>query len=1127
MARRANAPHDLLFGLLALQNGMVDQSQLVAAFGAWTLAKDRPMAEVLVSQGVLSERRRALLEALVGEHLAMHGGDPEKSLAAIPAGRSTRERLAGLGDPEIEASLAHFASDSDSDIDPDRTGTYVVGTATSGGQRFRILRPHARGGLGAVFVALDAELHREVALKQILDRHADDTTSRQRFLLEAEITGGLEHPGIVPVYGLGSYGDGRPYYAMRFIKGDSLKDAIARFHADEASKASPGARSLALRELLRRFVDVCNAIEYAHSRGVLHRDIKPGNVIVGRHGETLVVDWGLAKASGKADLDPSAGERPLTPSSASGSAETLPGSALGTPAYMSPEQARGDLAALGRQSDVYSLGATLYCLLTGKAPFEGDDMGVLCRVQAGDFPPPRRHDPTLDGALEAVCLKAMAARPAHRYPTCRALADDVERWMADEPVSAWHEPVLRRARRWARRHKPLVACAAALLAATVVGLIAGTILLSRANARTENQREIAEVNYHKARAAVDNYFTRVSQSKLLEVPGLQPLRKELLESALKYYKDFLRERADDAASQSGSAAAYARAAALTQLIGSHEEALGLYRQALALYEQLVRDHPEEPFYHRVDLAIVCDRYGNLLRISGHADEAMRVQARGLALRAAMARAHPDSARFQDELAQSHLGIGTLLRESGRLDEAMNHFATALAIDEALLQRTDLTLDLPGDLGSHYASPDRLRNHLVRSLLSISHMQYGLGRHEESLRSRRRACDIAEEMARAHPSDADFRYLLADCYANLAVAQSNLHGPAEGLRTFEQARAMLERLVAENPTVTAYQKLLAETSMNIGQRLEQTGQTADALAQYDKAGAILSTAVAANPTYTWLRFLVARNLRNLANALLKAGKSAEGLRQLEEARTVLQRLASEDPAVLDFRSDLAATRDQLGLWYARTQRRDEARRELEAARELREELVAEHPRVTALQSGLATTYNNLARLRRDLGQPDQAMALYQKALGILNRLTTEHPAAPDYRDSLAYTYRGLGRIQARAGRADEAIRSLALARAIDEQRANVILLARYNLACDLALSVPLIGAGQASPSSEVQAERTKMADAAIEALRLALAAGYPVAIPRDDPDMEALRARPDFQFLVMDPDFPADPFVREN
>ena len=339
-----------------------------------------------------------MLEALAAQHLKKHGGDVEKSLAAVPAGHPTRERLARLADPVLDATLCHVGSGSTPiDVESDRTGTYRVGTAMGDGQRFRVLRPHARGGLGAVFVALDSELNREVALKQILDIHADDPTSRQRFLLEAEITGGLEHPGIVPVYSLGAYGDGRPYYAMRFIRGDSLKEAIDRFHEGDPLQTAGGgrgpgegtSRDLELRRLLRRFLDVCNAIEYAHTRGVLHRDLKPGNVIVGRHGETLVVDWGLAKALGRAEPTADAAERTLVPSSGVGSAETLPGQALGTPSYMSPEQARGDLDALGTRSDVYSLGATLSCLLTGEAPFQGDLGDVLRAVERGDFRPPR------------------------------------------------------------------------------------------------------------------------------------------------------------------------------------------------------------------------------------------------------------------------------------------------------------------------------------------------------------------------------------------------------------------------------------------------------------------------------------------------------------------------------------------------------------------------------------------------------------------------------------------------------------------------------------------------------------------------------------------------------------------
>src|SRR5262249_39412192 len=428
----AAADRPLLFGLLALQNGLINQGQLLAAFQVWTLDKAKSLADHLEARGDLTGAKRALLEALAEVHLEAHGGDVEQSLAAVSACKSTRESLAGLGDPEIDATLGHLASGhgSTQEGDDDRTTSYAVGSATSDGQRFRVLRPHARGGLGAVFVAMDTELHREVALKQILDSHADDETSRHRFLLEAEITGGLEHPGIVPVYGLGTYGDGRPYYAMRFIKGDSLNEAIGRFHSGEPALHAPGRRSLELHKLLHRFVDVCNAIDYAHSRGVLHRDIKPGNIIVGRHGETLVVDWGLAKATGQSD--PAAGERTLRPSSASGSAETLPGSALGTPAYMSPEQAEGDLEHPGPRSDVYSLGATLYCLLTGRPPFAGDAVEVIPRVQRGDYRPPRAIDPSIDRALEAICHQAMALKPEDRYGSCRALAEDVERWMADE-----------------------------------------------------------------------------------------------------------------------------------------------------------------------------------------------------------------------------------------------------------------------------------------------------------------------------------------------------------------------------------------------------------------------------------------------------------------------------------------------------------------------------------------------------------------------------------------------------------------------------------------------------------------------------------------------------------------------
>src|SRR5262249_26295544 len=199
----------------------------------------------------------------------------------------------------------------------------------------------AAGGLGVVFVALDSELNREVALKEIQPSHADDVKCRARFILEAEITGRLEHPGIVPIYGLGSDAQGRPFYAMRLIKGFSLKDAIKDFHLDLGNSRSLDRHNLVWQQLLRRFLDLCNAVEFAHSRGILHRDIKPSNVLLGPYGETLLVDWGLAKALRQLETPAQDDDGAFLSSWSSASSKTLPGAAVGTPAYMSPEQAAG------------------------------------------------------------------------------------------------------------------------------------------------------------------------------------------------------------------------------------------------------------------------------------------------------------------------------------------------------------------------------------------------------------------------------------------------------------------------------------------------------------------------------------------------------------------------------------------------------------------------------------------------------------------------------------------------------------------------------------------------------------------------------------------------------------------
>jgi serine/threonine-protein kinase len=871
------ADREMLFGLLALQNGLIDQVQLVTAFHAWTCDKARSLAEHLVARGDLDAEGRTAVDVLVSRHLKRHGGDAQRSLAAVPSPASARASLSHIADPDIERSVVHLSKAASSNgSDSDRTVTYAVGAVTSDGQRFRILRPHAQGGLGAVFVALDAELHREVALKQILDRHADDPTSRQRFLIEAEITGGLEHPGIVPVYGLGVYADGRPYYAMRFIRGDSLKEAIAQFHANAALESDPGRRSLELRKLLRRFVDVCHAIGYAHSRGVLHRDVKPANVIMGEHGETLVVDWGLAKALGRSD--PASAERSLVPSSASGSSETLPGSALGTPAYMSPEQAIGDLGALGPRSDVYSLGASLYTLLTGKPPFVGDPGEVLRAVQRGDVAAPGTVDSTIDRALEAVCLKAMAKKPEDRYGGAQELSEDIERWMADEPVVGWQEPYSSRARRWARRNRTVVTTAGAVVLVAFLGALAVLAVQTRANrelrdanARTREERDLARQNFDLARRAVNDYLTRVGQNPLLKEQGLHALRQELLEAALGYYRDFLRQRSTDPKLRSETAAAHERVGDILLELGRPTDALAAYDQGIALIEPLVRERPGDPVFAMAQVRVEAGRLQALKEISSR--EALITFDRLKVLGESVLARGQDMENLPNVLARAYAAAAIILRNTGRIDDALRAALRAHELaDRAARER-------PGD-------PSLARTRLYATIQAVD--MSSTARPTDEARSLcERGIAFGKASVRDHPRDIEMRLWLACLEGQLAEIEMYQGRPLGALPFQKSSTDTLAVLARENP-------LIIRVRSQWGISLWALSSLQTNLRQYADAEQSARTAIQVNeaiarevPSYPFYRLRLGYSYGVLGKALLKRGSPREGLAELRKSIAIVE------------------------------------------------------------------------------------------------------------------------------------------------------------------------------------------------------------------------------------------------
>jgi serine/threonine-protein kinase len=1161
--RTTDPSRDLLFGLLTLQNGLIDQSQLLAAFQAWTLDKSKSLADHLETRGELTSAKRALLEKLAEVHLQAHGGIVEQSLAAVSAAKSTRESLARIGDAEIEATLFHIGSAhaATQDGDADRTASYAVGRATSDGQRFRVLRPHAKGGLGAVFVALDSELNREVALKQMLDSHADDPVSRHRFLLEAEITGGLEHPGIVPVYGVGTYGDGRPYYAMRFIRGDSLKEAIDRFHKDESLQNDPSHRSLWLRELLGRFLDVCNAIDYAHSRGVLHRDIKPGNIIVGKHGETLIVDWGLAKASGKSESVTGSDERTLTPSSASGSTETLPGSALGTPSYMSPEQASGDLDRLGPSSDVYSLGATLYCLLTGKPPFEGADLGAIVRkVQQGGFPPPRQSDPAIDRALEAVCQKAMRLQPELRYASVRELARDIEHWLADEPVAAYPESRLERLGRWLRQHRTgTFAVGAALIGTCLVATIGAAVIEGSRRSEAAARRE-AELNFSMAQRAVDNYLTSVSENTLLKEQDsvdVRNLRQELLQNALKYYQQFVNQRSQDPRLRQELANAYFRVGEITKEISSPQQAIESIRSAETIWEGLAADRPKNAEVQG-HLAACRLEIGALQEKVGDLQGALNSLSSARATLEPLATRHPEVALFQAKLAECLANIGVIRAKLESTDQALAMLQKAKAIRQQLVERSpdDIAcqmsfaqvvnelgyvfykrLDYPAALQAFQAvqeicqslleqiqsgpKPVRILDWLARSYYNVATIQLRLDQKALALRSLEQSLHHRSALVAAHPSVTAFLDDLGECYREIAVLQHDAHQDDKAFSSVRQSLDVFERLVQSHPDRAAYRSELGRSCNLLGFLHDEARDNKQAIPAFLRAVAEQEQAAAASKDVNEYKVYLSVHLENVGEQYVDLGQVDEGLPHYLRALRIRKDLHVVHSGNRLFALDLAQALSTVGAIQRQAGHAGAARESLAHARELFEQLASADPDDAANSGRLGMALTREAVARAEEQNPEAALPLLARAIDILTRLRSSAKADQEDRERLSEALWQLARIDRSIGKSADAAR-------IDEER---LALWKARPAAELAaLALKeagrsiLIGYGKTPVNGRARSVRDRDLDQVADDLRMAVSLGF-----RDlgkltaGPDSWILRSRADLRSLIDDIGFPDQPF----
>jgi tRNA A-37 threonylcarbamoyl transferase component Bud32/tetratricopeptide (TPR) repeat protein len=863
----------LLLGLLALERQFVTADELVEAFRIWRAEPADALGNILAFRAKLSADQVRLLDDLVADSSPLPNPNAANDLDASPTTtwRPEATSIAGGVNPtkSPDAPVAELAAE-----DLNRGGVSA---------RFKPIHLHARGGLGHVFLAEDLELHRQVALKEIRWDAADEPESRERFLSEAKITGNLEHPGIVPVYGLGLHADGRPFYAMRFIQGETLADAIKKLHRKDKGKFT----SLEFRQLLSRLVSVCNAVAFAHSRGIVHRDLKPQNIMLGPFGETLVVDWGLAKP-----FKPRGDETTLhwasnwpRPKMPPGSHyETCEGEIVGTPAYMSPEQAAGDPDAIGPHSDVYGLGAILYALLTGQSPLGGSASDIVEAVKQGQILSPRQVDPHVPRSLAAVCQKAMAHQPRDRYQTPLDLAVDIERYLADEPVLAYAEPWTDTAFRWMRKHRLSVAVAGVVLLVTSIALTTGYVVvrkerdiaqIERGRAVVANQQ--AQENAAAVRQVVEEYLVRIGDDRWSNVPGFEGVRVDLANLSVDRYRALLIQQPDDMSLVADAAMAIRRCANLYRMVGSYDVAGNLYDESVGHMKRVVA-RGQAPKYEQLLCQTLCDRALLVSRVSGP-NAAVHSMREALNLSRRLALEQPSSVAAQQTAARVEGDLADLLRGLGQHDEAIR-----------LARSSAVTMQQAAS-----GNPRPLVNRLSAALSSVNLGQTlrEAGRSVEA----ERALDQARERTTAYlqqdTKEPNLRYLEARCLHELALVHIDQRDFENADGEIGQALDSITRLADEFPKVVNYRRKLAEALVcsarirlargELDPASEAARRSIDLLEQLDAkrdSGAM--------PEYLTAAFLVAGEIE------LKRSDAAAAKSYAARAREAMERALAFNP-----------------------------------------------------------------------------------------------------------------------------------------------------------------------------------------------------------------------------------------
>lgn len=956
---------DLLVGLLVVEQGFITRKQMHAEFGVWqNNAAENSFAEHLVS---LTEIEAGDIEPIELEIARRLEGDSDYLRASI-----WRSFMTSAADQDAEVSVELEQTMSEILVAQDTSGLDLnlessvdwlsgslgatnigEGFGRSGSQtkneppllvetnlwtspenedegaRYSRTRVHSQGGLGRVWLARDHTLNREVALKEIRNDRGVTAEKVRRFMREAQITGQLEHPNIIPVYELSADSSESPYYTMRFLRGGTLSDRITTFQKTKTA----GWNSLELTQLLSAFVGVCHAIAYSHSRGVIHRDLKPDNIMLGAFGEVILLDWGLAKT-----VDEVIGDHEETGPAVEVVGEaavdrTQYGQIVGTVNYMAPEQASGNLRKIGPATDIYGLGGILYAILTGCAPHhrlraesgDGSTRAILHQIASGEAPSARAADQTIPKALDAICAKAMARSTKGRYETATQLAEDVQRWLADEPVSAHQAQFRERAVRWMRRHKSwTVATAAALLLVSVISTSAalmvnrarGEAVLAQGQAEDalakEQEALIAETKarddamrmLRKARQSVDRSFTGVSMV-LKNYPGVQLLRVELLKQAAVDYESFAQEEGDLPELQLETARAHSRLGDVQALIGNAAESESAYLAAEAKYRKL--------------LPLLTDDTQAAVELSDTLSTLGALQA---------ARHDFAAARKFFKAADDLLGgidaDGEAKTESADRGMSIKLARAAVKLNAASVPHAEGDFDqakakVQLALNSFRELADSKDSAIHRAGLANAHRRLGklnvdLGNYEQAIRELSRGADLYERLWDDHE---ELRFLegAAECLIDTGNAARLAGDERDAVQHYASAVERYEALLEARPGVPTYREMLAILGLNVAQIRNRQARNVnaqdlavDAFRTFDEL--VLSTPKdTAVPQYLLERGVAAASLATITRDMNADGAAGidVSLQYSQQAMDDFGKLTGAFKTTVDYKRRLAASR----------------------------------------------------------------------------------------------------------------------------------------------------------------------------------------------------------------------------